>query len=177
MLTEKPEAHTATDPHADAHGSPASIDDLTAYFQGDYVLMRDARVSVMTHAFMYGTAVFEGIRAYWNEEQGVLYGLKLREHVERLRRNAGMLLMTGLPPVDGEDRELVRRLAAEGPPEEEVGLTPYGEPGFDAALTDPTYRLPPPGASRGPVDLGLPAMPSPRVPPVPPVPAPSGRGA
>ncbi|GAB2628728.1 nitrate reductase molybdenum cofactor assembly chaperone [Nocardioides ginkgobilobae] len=62
----------------------------------------------------------------------------------------------GLPPVEGEDRELVRRLAAAGPPDEEVGLTPYGEPGFDAALTDPTYRLPPPGA---PVDLGLPLMP------------------
>lgn len=75
----------------------------------------------------------------------------------------------GLPPVDGEDRELVRRLAAAGPPEEEVGLTPYGEPGFDAALTDPTYRMPPPGAPVGPVDLGLPLM--------PPMPAPSGRGA
>lgn len=65
----------------------------------------------------------------------------------------------GLPPVEGEDRELVRRLAAAGPPEEEVGLTPYGEPGFDAALTDPTYRMPPPGAPVGPVDLGLPLMP------------------
>ena len=104
MLTEKPKGHAATDPHTEAHGSPASIDDLITYFQGEYVPMRDARVSVLTHAFMYGTAVFEGIRAYWNEEQGVLYGLKLREHMERIRRNAGMLLMTDLPPVD----ELVR---------------------------------------------------------------------
>ena len=32
--------------------------------------MRDAKVSIMTHAFMYGTATFEGIRAYWNAEQG-----------------------------------------------------------------------------------------------------------
>ena len=45
--------------------------------------MRDAKVSIMTHAFMYGTATFEGIRAYWNAEQGELYGLKIREHVER----------------------------------------------------------------------------------------------
>jgi branched-chain amino acid aminotransferase len=62
--------------------------------------MKDAKVSVMTHAFMYGTAVFEGIRAYWNADQGKLYGLKLREHMERIRRNAGMLLMQDLPPVD-----------------------------------------------------------------------------
>jgi branched-chain amino acid aminotransferase len=34
----------------------------------------------------------------------MLFGLKLREHMERIRRNAGMLLMTDLPPVD----ELVR---------------------------------------------------------------------
>ena len=106
MLTEKPEATVAaTDPHgAGAHGAPGSIDDLVGYFEGEYVAMRDAKVSVMTHAFMYGTAVFEGIRAYWNAEQGVLYGLKLREHMERVRRNAGILLMTDLPPVD----ELVR---------------------------------------------------------------------
>jgi branched-chain amino acid aminotransferase len=105
MLTEKPKAETTTDPHSSAHTAPqASTDDLVVYFEGDYVPMRDAKVSVMTHSFMYGTAVFEGIRGYWNEEQGVLYGLKLREHMERIRRNAGMLLMTDLPPVD----ELVR---------------------------------------------------------------------
>ena len=74
--------------------------------------MRDAKVSIMTHAFMYGTAVFEGIRAYWSPEQQTLYGLKIREHVERIRRNAGILLMDGLPSVDelvGLVLETVRR--------------------------------------------------------------------
>jgi branched-chain amino acid aminotransferase len=102
MLTEK--AKDAPAATRAAHGAPASTDDLVAYFEGDYVPLRDANVNIMTHAFMYGTAVFEGIRGYWNADQGVLYGLKLREHMERIRRNAGMLLMTDLPPVD----ELVR---------------------------------------------------------------------
>jgi branched-chain amino acid aminotransferase len=102
MLTEKTKDAAAT--RAAAAHAPAPTDDLIAYFEGDYVPLRDAKVSVMTHSFMYGTAVFEGIRAYWNEDQGVLYGLKLREHMERIRRNAGMLLMTDLPPID----ELVR---------------------------------------------------------------------
>ena len=62
--------------------------------------MRDAKVSIMTHAFMYGTATFEGIRAYWNEEQGKLYGLKLREHVERIRQSCRILLMDDIPSVD-----------------------------------------------------------------------------
>jgi branched-chain amino acid aminotransferase len=105
MLTEKTKDAAASSPAA-SHGA-APTDNFIAYFEGEYVALGDAKVSVMTHAFMYGTAVFEGIRAYWNEDQGVLYGLKLREHMERIRRNAGILLMTDLPPVD----ELVRIVA------------------------------------------------------------------
>ena len=57
-----------------------------------------------------------------------------------------------LPPLRGEEGEAVRRLAAAGPPEEEVGLTPYGTPGFDAALLDRRVDLPMPtvGPSGGP---------------------------
>jgi branched-chain amino acid aminotransferase len=62
--------------------------------------MRDAKVSVMTHSFMYGTATFEGIRAYWNAEQGRLYGLFVREHVERIRQSCRILLMESIPSVD-----------------------------------------------------------------------------
>lgn len=40
-----------------------------------------------------------------------------------------------LPPLRGEERDAVRKLAAEGPPAEEVGMTPYGTPAFDAVLT------------------------------------------
>jgi branched-chain amino acid aminotransferase len=91
---------------------PGALDDLICYFEGDYVPMRDARVSIMTHAFMYGTATFEGIRGYWNEEQGKLYGLKLREHVERIRQSCRILLMNDVPSVDeliGLIVETVRR--------------------------------------------------------------------
>jgi nitrate reductase delta subunit len=49
-----------------------------------------------------------------------------------------------LPKLRGDEWDAVRRLAAEGPPEEEVGLTPYGTPGFDAALTDRRVDLPMP---------------------------------
>jgi branched-chain amino acid aminotransferase len=99
MLTEKPKA-AHEHPSAGVHGATTPSEGSVAYFEGDYVPLADAKVSVLTHSFMYGTAVFEGIRAYWNEEQGVLYGLKLREHMERIRRNAGMLLMGDLPAVD-----------------------------------------------------------------------------
>jgi branched-chain amino acid aminotransferase len=93
MLTEQPSASTAPT-------QPRQLDDLIAYFEGDWVPMRDARVSIMTHAFMYGTATFEGIRAYWNADQGRLYALFVRSHVERIRNSAKMLLMDPVPSAD-----------------------------------------------------------------------------
>ena len=40
-----------------------------AYFKGKIVPFNEAKISIMTHAFNYGTGVFEGIRAYWNAEK------------------------------------------------------------------------------------------------------------
>ena len=67
--------------------------DLWAYFRGEFVPLRDANINVMTHAFNYGTAVFEGIRAYWNADDEQLYGLDLLAHYERIRNSAHLLLM------------------------------------------------------------------------------------
>ena len=126
MLTDKP-TKSATRPTAASAASIASavaapttaaksgqvdLESLTCYFQGGFVPMRDAKISIMTHAFMYGTAVFEGIRAYWNPEQGQLYGVFLREHVERIRNSCRIMLMEPAPSVDelvGIITEVVRR--------------------------------------------------------------------
>jgi branched-chain amino acid aminotransferase len=66
---------------------------LWAYFRGEFVPLRDAKISVMTHAFNYGTAVFEGVRAYWNADEGQLYGLDLLAHYQRIHRSASILQM------------------------------------------------------------------------------------
>jgi branched-chain amino acid aminotransferase len=110
MLTENPSDTAAPSVH---HApKPGDLDELICYFEGQFVPMREAKVSIMTHAFMYGTATFEGIRAYWNEDQRRLYGLKLREHVERIRQSCRILLMDDVPSVDeltGLIVETVRR--------------------------------------------------------------------
>ena len=52
-----------------------------------------------------------------------------------------------LPPLRGDERDAVRRLAAEGPPEEEVGLAPFANPQFSpgtAASSSATTLLPMP---------------------------------
>jgi branched-chain amino acid aminotransferase len=96
MLTQ-PSASATSEATSD---QTRSLDDLIAYFEGDWVALKDARVSIMTHAFMYGTATFEGIRGYWNAEQQTLYGLFIREHLERIRRSARILMMDTVPSTD-----------------------------------------------------------------------------
>ena len=50
------------------------------YLNGDYVDIAKASIPVRTHAFLYGTAVFEGIRAYWNEEEKQFIGMKKKNN-------------------------------------------------------------------------------------------------
>ncbi len=63
-----------------------------------------------------------------------------------------------LPPLQGEEWEAVRRLAAEGPPEEEVGLTPYATPAFDPGPARPGR----PGGAGRPTPLPMPSFPGAR---------------
>jgi branched-chain amino acid aminotransferase len=67
--------------------------ELWAFFRGEFVPLRDANINVMTHAFNYGTAVFEGIRAYWNADEEQLFGLELVPHYERIQASARLLHM------------------------------------------------------------------------------------
>ena len=71
-----------------------------AYFQGRIVPLEEARIGVMTHAFNYGTAVFEGIRGNWNAEDGRLYLFRMREHYERLARSSHVLGLEMREPLD-----------------------------------------------------------------------------
>ena len=64
-----------------------------AFFKGEVVPLEDARVSVMTHALHYGTAVFEGIRGNWNAEHEATYIFRLREHYERLHLGCRILML------------------------------------------------------------------------------------
>lgn len=64
-----------------------------AYFQGAIVPLSDAKIGVMTHAFNYGTAVFEGIRGNWNEDAQTTYLFRMREHFERLAQSSKILML------------------------------------------------------------------------------------
>ena len=63
------------------------------HFKGNIVSVKDANVNIMTHALHYGTAVFEGIRGNWNEDEQRMFVFRMHEHYVRLLQGAKMLLM------------------------------------------------------------------------------------
>ncbi len=67
--------------------------DTLAFFRGKVVPISEAKVSVMTHALHYGTAVFEGIRGNWNEDQGKMFVFRMRDHYERFLQGCRMMLL------------------------------------------------------------------------------------
>src|ERR1039457_6921637 len=94
---------------------PASVDPKTiVYFNGQYVPLAEAHVGILTHALHYGTGVFEGIRAHWDEAQQELFVLRPLEHYQRWKQNCGILRI-GVPPSPEElceiTLELMRRNA------------------------------------------------------------------
>ena len=95
----------------------------TAFFEGDFVPLEQANINVMTHAFNYGTAVFEGIRGNWNEDQQQLYLFKVPEHIERIRQSAKIMRME-LRYSDEEIIEKVRELAELNGYREDIYIRP-----------------------------------------------------
>lgn len=69
--------------------------DLTkhAFFEGKIVPLGEAKINIATHGFLYGTAVFSGMRAYWNEERKGLFLFRPYDHFRRLLDSARMMAM------------------------------------------------------------------------------------
>jgi branched-chain amino acid aminotransferase len=64
-----------------------------AYFQGKIVPYSEAKVGVATHALNYGTAVFGGIRAYWNDEKERLFVFRPKDHYQRFLNSCRLMCM------------------------------------------------------------------------------------
>lgn len=82
----------------------------TAYFEGKYVPVQDAKVSIMTHAFNYGTGLFEGIRGYYVEGENNILIFRLKEHVDRMRRNMNLLCME-VPETPDQIEEICKEVS------------------------------------------------------------------
>ena len=88
-----------------------------AYFQKQFVPLAEAKIGIMTHAFLYGTAVFEGIRGNWNDKEQQIYLFRVKEHYARLRKSC-RIVRIDLPYSDEELQSITTRL---------VEMCGYGE--------------------------------------------------
>lgn len=85
-----------------------------AFFHKQFVPLAEAKIGIMTHAFHYGTAIFEGIRGNWNSEHQQTYLFRLQEHYERMHRGCQVVKINLPYTIDELCRitiELVERCA------------------------------------------------------------------
>ncbi|KQL50172.1 branched-chain amino acid aminotransferase [Brevibacillus choshinensis] len=94
------------------------------FFKGQIMPLAEANVNISTHALNYGTGCFEGIRAYWNEQEGQLYVLKALEHYQRLLLSCRILKIT-LPYTAEELVEWTCKMLAENEYREDVYIRPF----------------------------------------------------
>jgi branched-chain amino acid aminotransferase len=94
-----------------------------AYLKKQIMPLSEAKIGVMTHAFNYGTGVFEGIRGNWNESHEQIYVFRLKEHFDRLRKSAKIMQMEF--PYDNEELySLVTQLVEMSGFQEDVYIRP-----------------------------------------------------
>jgi branched-chain amino acid aminotransferase len=62
-------------------------DSAIAFFEGKFVPLSEAKISVQVHGFNYGTAIFEGIRGYYNPDKQEMYLFRLVDHYRRMLNN------------------------------------------------------------------------------------------
>ena len=94
-----------------------------AYFKKEIVPLSEAKIGIMTHAFNYGTGVFEGIRGNWNEDEEQVYVFRIKEHFDRLRKSC-KIMQIDFPYETEELVSLVTKLVEMSGYREDVYLRP-----------------------------------------------------
>ena len=114
------------------------------WMNGKLVEQAQAVLPVNSAAVFYATNVFEGLRAYWNERDGELYGFRLADHFARLRESMKMMRFS-VPYTDDDLFEAARTVLAGNEVREDVHmhLVAYvGGTGLDATTPTGLYINP-----------------------------------
>ena len=75
-----------------------TIDQLVS-FNGELIPFSDAKIHILTPAMKYGTAVFEGLRAY-ADDQDQSFVFRMDDHLRRLQESAKVMRFDGMPGND-----------------------------------------------------------------------------
>ncbi len=93
------------------------------FYNGRVVPYSDVKFGVLTHALNYGTAVFGGLRAYWNEDEKQLFLFRPHDHFRRFLQSAKLLCMELETSGDNLLKGLVELIRTEGH-EEDLYIRP-----------------------------------------------------
>jgi branched-chain amino acid aminotransferase len=63
------------------------------WMNGEFIPWDEAKLHVTTATVQFGSRVFEGLRAYWNDEEQQLYIFRLDDHLRRLAQSMKMMRM------------------------------------------------------------------------------------
>ena len=105
------------------------------WFDGKFLTHDKAKVPVTTHAIHYGTSIFEGIRAYKNEEN--LFIFRLNEHVKRFR-SSGKYYNISLRFSDNEIKKAIINLCRKNKIKKSCYIRPFyfvGQYGINLHVT------------------------------------------
>lgn len=94
-----------------------------AYFENKVVKTNDAKVSIMTNALQYGTAVFGGIRGYYRNEDKSIVIFRLDDHINRLL-NSIKILGTKTDKNSDEIKKIILDLVLKNLPTQDIYLRP-----------------------------------------------------
>lgn len=114
-----------------------------AFFQGKVVKIEDAKVSIMTNALQYGTAIFGGIRGYYSAKQNSIFVFRLDDHYKRFTSSANVLGVK-LPYDKEELKKITVDLLKKNNPKTDIYLRPFayvGHTGLGPNLANTTLDL------------------------------------
>lgn len=95
-----------------------------AFFQGKIVLIEDAKISIMTNGFQYGTGYFGGIRGYYNEKEKFISFFRIDDHYKRFITSAN-ILGCKLPYTHAEFKKITLDLIKKNKPNKNAYLRPF----------------------------------------------------
>ena len=93
-----------------------------AYFEGNIVPIKDAKISIACHSLQYGITCFGGLRGYVKD--GKTKVLRLHDHYERLM-NASKILAFDYFISFEEFSEIIRKLVARNSPTKDFYIRPF----------------------------------------------------
>ena len=74
--------------------------------------LKEAKVSITAPGLSYAALVFEGIRAYWNQEHKQLYIFRLEEHLNRFINSMKLLKFIDYPNIQSIKSDIISNIQA-----------------------------------------------------------------